>query len=54
MPAPPVDGPFDLIAIPFSSLAYLTSRDDRVSCLRSVRRLLAPEGRFAFDLVAPR
>jgi hypothetical protein len=54
MQAPPVDGPFDLIAILFSSLAYLTSRDDRVSCLRSVRRLLATEGRFAFDLVAPR
>jgi SAM-dependent methyltransferase len=54
MREPPVDGGFDLIAIPFNSLAYLTSRDDRLACLRAVRSLLAPGGRFAFDLVAPR
>jgi SAM-dependent methyltransferase len=54
MRAPPVDGPFELIAIPFNSLAYLTAREDRVACLRAVRGLLAPEGCFAFDLVAPR
>jgi SAM-dependent methyltransferase len=54
MQAPPVDGLFDLIAVPFNSLAYLTSRSDRIACLRAVRSLLAPGGRFAFDLVAPR
>jgi SAM-dependent methyltransferase len=54
MQAPPVDGPFDLIAVPFNSLAYLTERADRVACLRAVRSLLAPGGRFVFDLVAPR
>ena len=54
MRAPPVDGPFDLIVVPFNSLAYLTSRESRVACLRGVRSLLAPGGRFAFDLVAPR
>ena len=54
MREPPVDGGFDLIAIPFNSLAYLTSREDRLACLRAVRSLLAPGGRFAFDLVAPR
>jgi SAM-dependent methyltransferase len=54
MRSPPVDGPFDLIVIPFNSLAYLTAREDRVACLRAVRELLAPDGRFAFDLVAPR
>jgi hypothetical protein len=40
--------------VPFNSLAYLTQRADRVACLRAVRSLLAPGGRFAFDLVAPR
>jgi SAM-dependent methyltransferase len=54
MRAPEVDGPFDLIVVPFNSLAYLTSRESRIACLRSVRSLLAPRGRFAFDLVAPR
>jgi SAM-dependent methyltransferase len=54
MQAPPVEGSFDLIMVAFSSLAYLTSRADRLACLRAVRSLLAPGGRFAFDLVAPR
>jgi SAM-dependent methyltransferase len=54
MRAPAVEGPFELIAIPFNSLAYLTSREDRTACLRAVRDLLAPGGRLAFDLVAPR
>jgi SAM-dependent methyltransferase len=54
MRSPQVDGPFDLIAVPFNSLAYLTSRESRIACLRGVRDLLAPGGRFAFDLVAPR
>jgi SAM-dependent methyltransferase len=54
MQAPPVEGPFDLIAVPFNSLAYLTERADRVACLRAARSLLAPGGRFAFDVVAPR
>lgn len=54
MRAPEVDGPFDLIAIPFNSLAYLTGRADRVACLRAVRSLLGEGGRLVFDLVAPR
>ena len=54
MRSPQVDGPFDLIAVPFNSLAYLTSRESRIACLRAVRELLAPGGRFAFDLVQPR
>jgi SAM-dependent methyltransferase len=53
MRAPAVEGPFDLIAVPFNSLAYLVAREDRVAALRAVRELLAPDGRFAFDLVAP-
>jgi SAM-dependent methyltransferase len=54
MQSPPVSGPFDLIIVPFNSLAYLTEAADRLACLRAVRSLLAPGGRFAFDLVAPR
>ena len=54
MRSPQVDGPFDLVAVPFNSLAYLVTRADRLACLRAVRDLLAPGGRFAFDLVAPR
>ena len=54
MQAPPVEGLFDLVAIPFNSLAYLVRREDRIACLRAARTLLAPGGRFAFDLVAPR
>jgi SAM-dependent methyltransferase len=54
MQSPPVSGPFDLIIVPFNSLAYLTDAADRRACLRAVRSLLAPGGRFAFDLVAPR
>lgn len=54
MRAPAVEGPFDLITIPFNSLAYLTGPDDRTACLRAVGALLAPGGRLAFDLLAPR
>ena len=54
MRSPQVDGPVDLVAVPFNSLAYLLTREDRVTCLRAVRDLLAPGGRFAFDLVQPR
>jgi len=54
MRAPAVDGLFDLIAVPFNSLAYLIAREDRVGCLRAARSLLAPGGRLAFDLLAPR
>jgi SAM-dependent methyltransferase len=54
MRAPAVDGLFDLVVIPFNSMAYLTGREDRLACLRAVRGLLAPGGRLAFDLVAPR
>jgi SAM-dependent methyltransferase len=54
MRAPEVEGQFDLIFVPFNSLAYLTSQESRVACLRAVSSLLAPGGRFAFDVVQPR
>jgi SAM-dependent methyltransferase len=51
---PQVDGPFDLVIVPFNSLAYLLDFDDRVAALRAARSLLSAGGRFAFDVVAPR
>lgn len=54
MTAPAVDGPFDLIAVPFNSLAYLIEREERLACLRAARDLLAPGGRLAFDIIQPR
>jgi SAM-dependent methyltransferase len=54
MRSPQIDGPFDLVAVPFNSLAYLLSRSDRLACLRSARELLAPGGRLVFDLIQPR
>src|SRR3954453_1872319 len=54
MRSPAVDGAFDLVAIPFNSLAYVLSGPDRAAVLRSARALLGGSGRFAFDVVAPR
>jgi SAM-dependent methyltransferase len=55
MRAPAVDGPFDLVAVPFNSLAYVHGVDDRAAVLSAAAGLLTPgTGRFAFDVVAPR
>jgi SAM-dependent methyltransferase len=54
MRRPPVEGEFDLVMVPFNSLAYLIEPADRLAALSAARDLLAPEGRFAFDLVVPR
>jgi SAM-dependent methyltransferase len=55
MRAPGVEGPFDLVAVPFNSLAYVHGLDDRAAVLRAAASLLTPEtGRFAFDVLAPR
>jgi SAM-dependent methyltransferase len=45
---------FDLVAIPFNTLAYLHTREDQLACLRAARAHLAPGGAVAFDLLAPR
>jgi SAM-dependent methyltransferase len=45
---------FDLVAVPFNSLAYIHTREDQLACLRAARAHLAPGGTFAFDLLAPR
>jgi len=54
MRTPAVEGLFDLVAIPFNSLAYVLTPRDRAAVLRSSRALLGPGGRFAFDVIAPR
>lgn len=43
-------GQFSLITCLFDSLNYLSADDDLVKVCRAVRRLLAPGGRFIFDL----
>lgn len=45
---------FDLVVVPFNSLAYIHTREDQLACLRAARAHLAPGGAFAFDLLAPR
>jgi SAM-dependent methyltransferase len=54
MRRPAVNGPFDLVVVPFNSLAYLITREDRVACLESVGELLAPDATFGFDIIQPR
>ena len=49
-----LDGRFDLVVVPFNSLAYIHTRADQLACLRAARAHLAPGGAFAFDLLAPR
>src|SRR4051812_22314120 len=54
MQAPAVDGRFELIVVPFNSLAYLIAPEDRLACFTAAGALLAPGGRFAFDVIQPR
>lgn len=54
MRAPGVEGPFDLVFVAFNSLAYLIEPPDRALALSAARSLLADDGCFAFDLLAPR
>ena len=53
MRSPPVGGPFDLVVCCFNTLQMLTDDADLVRTFRSVGRLLAPSGRFAFDVYQP-
>jgi SAM-dependent methyltransferase len=50
---PPVDGPFDLVICPFNTLQLLLEGADLSATFRAVRRLLAADGTFAFDLYQP-
>ena len=53
MREPPVQGVFPLVAIPFRSMLHMETDGDRRAVLRAVARLLAPGGRFVFDVFAP-
>jgi len=50
---PPVDERVPLVLCPFRSFLHLRTDDDRRRALRAVRGLLAPGGRFIFDVFAP-
>ena len=53
MRQPPVEGAFPLVLIPFRSLLHMETDGDRRAVLRAVAGLLAPGGRFIFDVFAP-
>jgi len=53
MREPPVEGTFPLVLIPFRSLLHMETDPDRRAALRAVARLLAPGGRFVFDVFTP-
>jgi SAM-dependent methyltransferase len=50
---PPVDELVPLVTSPFRALLHLRSDEERLECLRSVRAVLEPNGRFVFDVFAP-
>ena len=50
---PPVTGEFPLVTIPFRTLLHMETDRDRQAALASVRALLAPGGRFVFDVFTP-
>ena len=53
MREPPVEGEFPLVLIPFRSLLHMETDGDRRAVLRAVAGLLAPGGRFVFDVFTP-
>jgi SAM-dependent methyltransferase len=50
---PPVRERVPLVICPFRSLLHMDTDDDRRRVLASVRKLLRPGGRFAFDVFTP-
>jgi SAM-dependent methyltransferase len=50
---PLVEGPVPLVTIPFRSLLHMQTDADRRAVLRAVHGLLAPGGRFVFDVFSP-
>ena len=51
--APPIEGRFPLVIIPFRALLHMQTDTDRRAALAAVRKLLAPGGRFIFDVFTP-
>jgi SAM-dependent methyltransferase len=50
---PPVDERVELVICPFRSLLHMPNEDEKVRALRAARDLLAPGGRFVFDVFVP-
>jgi SAM-dependent methyltransferase len=50
---PPVMGRFDLVTCCYNTLQMLPHASDVLKAMRAARGLLAPEGRFAFDMFQP-
>ena len=50
---PQVEGPFDLVYVPFNTLFALTSQEEQVTCFANVARLLTEEGVFVLDAFVP-
>ncbi len=50
---PPVEETVPLVIIPFRSLLHMQTDEDRRSVLRSVLRMLEPDGTFIFDVFCP-
>jgi SAM-dependent methyltransferase len=53
MRSPPLEGPFDLVVCCYNTLQHLRADDDLARTFRGVRRLLAADGIFAFDIYQP-
>ena len=50
---PPLPGPFDLVVCCFHTLQLVTEPAEVQAMFRRVRALLAPDGRWAFDVYRP-
>jgi len=50
---PPVDDQVPLVICPFRSLLHLENESEKLRALRAAHGLLAPDGRFVFDVFAP-
>jgi SAM-dependent methyltransferase len=50
---PPVEGPFDLVYIPFNTFFALLTQEDQIKCFENIARLLGDEGVFVLDAFVP-
>jgi len=50
---PPVEGEWPIVLIPFRSLLHMETDADRRAALRAVKKHLAPQGHFLFDVFTP-
>ena len=50
---PPVTERVPLVICPFRSLLHMETEEEKLRALRAARALLAPDGRFVFDVFSP-